>query len=30
MKETPNPPLKAAIGFVDLIRISDTPVFDHI
>lgn len=25
-KETPNPPLKAAVGFVYLIRVPDTPL----
>lgn len=29
-KETPNLPLKAATGFVNLIRISDTPLLDNI
>lgn len=30
LKETPDPPLKAAAGFVNLIRISDTPLLDRI
>lgn len=30
LKETPNPPLKATSGFVNLIRISDTSVLEHI
>lgn len=30
LKETPNPPLKAPVGFVNLIRILDTSLFDHI
>lgn len=30
LKETPDPPLKAASGFVNLIRISDTPLLDYI